>query len=82
MSIEWFVGIDWGAGVHTVCVREARRGHVVFRRSVRLEPDLLHGWRQKAEPHKIATLADVEAWLADFEGAEGNTLALMSEPRI
>jgi len=36
----------------------------------------------KTEPHKIATLADREVWLADFEDTEGNTLALMSEPRI
>ncbi len=34
------------------------------------------------EPHKIATLADREVWLADFEDTEGNTLALMSEPRL
>jgi methylmalonyl-CoA/ethylmalonyl-CoA epimerase len=33
-------------------------------------------------PHKIATLADREVWLADFEDTEGNTLALMSEPRL
>jgi predicted enzyme related to lactoylglutathione lyase len=36
----------------------------------------------KTGPHKIATLADREVWLADFEDTEGNTLALMSEPRI
>jgi methylmalonyl-CoA/ethylmalonyl-CoA epimerase len=36
----------------------------------------------RTEPHKIATLADREVWLADFEDGEGNTLALMSEPRI
>ncbi|HXE79733.1 MAG TPA: VOC family protein [Vicinamibacterales bacterium] len=36
----------------------------------------------RSEPHKIATLADREVWLADFEDSEGNTLALMSEPRI
>ena len=36
----------------------------------------------KTSPHKIATLADREVWLADFEDTEGNTLALMSEPRI
>ena len=36
----------------------------------------------RAAPHKIATLADREVWLADFEDTEGNTLALMSEPRI
>lgn len=35
-----------------------------------------------SEPHKIATLADREVWLADFKDSEGNTLALMSEPRL
>jgi predicted enzyme related to lactoylglutathione lyase len=34
------------------------------------------------EPHKIATLADREVWLAEFADTEGNSLALMSEPRI
>jgi len=32
------------------------------------------------EPHKVATLADREVWLAVFNDTEGNTLALMSEP--
>ena len=36
----------------------------------------------RSPPHKIATLADREVWLADFEDSEGNVLALMSEPRI
>lgn len=36
----------------------------------------------QSEPHKIATLADREVWLADFHDTEGNTLALMSEPRL
>jgi len=36
----------------------------------------------RTEPHRIATLADREVWLADFEDTEGNTLALMSEPRL
>ena len=36
----------------------------------------------RTEPHKIATLADREVWLADFEDTEGNTLALMAEPRL
>jgi len=36
----------------------------------------------RSEPHKIATLADREVWLADFVDSEGNTLALMSEPRL
>jgi predicted enzyme related to lactoylglutathione lyase len=35
----------------------------------------------RTEPHKIATLTDREVWLADFEDTEGNTLALMSEPK-
>ena len=35
-----------------------------------------------SEPHRIATLADREVWLADFRDTEGNTLALMSEPPI
>ena len=34
------------------------------------------------EPHKIATLADREVWLAVFKDSEGNSLALMSEPKI
>jgi hypothetical protein len=36
----------------------------------------------RTEPQKIATLADREVWLADFEDTEGNTLALMSEPKL
>src|SRR5437764_12276828 len=36
----------------------------------------------QTQPHKIATLADREVWLADFQDTEGNTLALMSEPRL
>jgi methylmalonyl-CoA/ethylmalonyl-CoA epimerase len=33
-------------------------------------------------PTRIATLADREVWLAGFADTEGNSLALMSEPRI
>ena len=36
----------------------------------------------RSAPHRIATLADREVWLADFNDSEGNVLALMSEPRI
>ena len=36
----------------------------------------------RSAPHKIATLADREVWLADFQDTEGNNLALMSEPRL
>lgn len=35
-----------------------------------------------SEPHQIATLEDREVWLADFQDTEGNTLALMSEPKL
>jgi predicted enzyme related to lactoylglutathione lyase len=34
------------------------------------------------EPHLIARLTDREVWMAFFNDSEGNTLALMSEPRI
>ena len=33
-------------------------------------------------PAKIAKLADREVWLAAFNDTEGNSLALMSEPRL
>ena len=36
----------------------------------------------RTEPHMIARLPDREVWLADFDDTEGNTLALMSEPRL
>src|SRR5262245_18561763 len=41
-----------------------------------------HGVTFRSEPHRIATLADREVWLAEFQDTEGNTLALMSEPRL
>jgi methylmalonyl-CoA/ethylmalonyl-CoA epimerase len=36
----------------------------------------------RKEPHLIAKLADREVWMAFFDDTEGNTLALMAEPRI
>jgi methylmalonyl-CoA/ethylmalonyl-CoA epimerase len=33
-------------------------------------------------PKKIATLPDREVWLAPFTDTEGNSLALMSEPKL
>ncbi|OFW04048.1 MAG: glyoxalase [Acidobacteria bacterium RIFCSPLOWO2_02_FULL_67_36] len=36
----------------------------------------------RGEPHLITRLPDREVWLADFDDTEGNTMALMSEPRI
>jgi methylmalonyl-CoA/ethylmalonyl-CoA epimerase len=36
----------------------------------------------RSEPHLIARLPDREVWMAFFDDTEGNTLALMSEPRI
>jgi methylmalonyl-CoA/ethylmalonyl-CoA epimerase len=35
----------------------------------------------RGEPHLIAKLPDREVWMAFFSDSEGNTLALMSEPR-
>ena len=40
------------------------------------------GVQFRAQPHKIATLADREVWLAEFQDSEGNALALMSEPLL
>jgi methylmalonyl-CoA/ethylmalonyl-CoA epimerase len=36
----------------------------------------------RREPHLIARLPDREVWMAFFDDTEGNTLALMSEPRL
>jgi methylmalonyl-CoA/ethylmalonyl-CoA epimerase len=36
----------------------------------------------RKEPHLIARLPDREVWMAFFNDTEGNTLALMAEPRI
>lgn len=51
---------------------------------IRAAHDMLRsrGVTFRTEPHKIATLADREVWLADFQDSEGNTLALMSEPPL
>lgn len=35
----------------------------------------------RGEPHLIAKLPDREVWMAFFTDSEGNTLALMAEPR-
>ena len=40
------------------------------------------GVKFRKEPHLIARLSDREVWMAFFDDTEGNTLALMSEPRI
>ena len=34
------------------------------------------------EPKVIARLPDREVWMAFFDDTEGNTLALMSEPKV
>jgi methylmalonyl-CoA/ethylmalonyl-CoA epimerase len=51
---------------------------------IRVMHDMLQsrGVTFRNAPHRIATLADREVWLADFEDSEGNTLALMSEPPL
>ena len=36
----------------------------------------------RGEPHLIAKLPDREVWMAFFDDTEGNTLALMAEPRV
>ena len=66
-------GFDHPGSVVYFAVDDIRQTH---------EALTLRGVTFKTEPHKIATLADREVWLADFEDTEGNTLALMSEPRI
>ena len=43
---------------------------------------LSRGVRFRTEPHLIARLPDREVWMAFFDDTEGNTLALMAEPRI
>jgi methylmalonyl-CoA/ethylmalonyl-CoA epimerase len=43
---------------------------------------LARGVTFRKEPHLIARLSDREVWMAFFDDTEGNTLALMSEPRI
>lgn len=40
------------------------------------------GVKFREEPHMVARLADREVWLAFFNDTEGNTLALLSEPRV
>lgn len=40
------------------------------------------GVKFSGEPHLIAKLPDREVWMAFFEDSEGNTLALMSEPKV
>lgn len=40
------------------------------------------GVKFRKEPHLIAKLPDREVWMAFFEDTEGNTLALMAEPRL
>ena len=54
-------------------VDDIRRTHEVL---------VSRGVEFRREPHLIARLADREVWMAFFADTEGNTLALMSEPRI
>src|SRR5436853_2757340 len=66
-------GFDHPGSVLYFAVEDIRKMHDTLRS---------RGVTFRTEPHKIATLADREVWLADFEDTEGNTLALMSEPRL
>jgi methylmalonyl-CoA/ethylmalonyl-CoA epimerase len=40
------------------------------------------GVKFRKDPHLIARLPDREVWMAFFDDTEGNTLALLSEPRL
>jgi methylmalonyl-CoA/ethylmalonyl-CoA epimerase len=66
-------GFDHPGSVLYFAVDNIRQTHEVLRS---------RGVAFRTAPHRIATLSDREVWLADFEDSEGNTLALMSEPRI
>jgi predicted enzyme related to lactoylglutathione lyase len=66
-------GFDHPGSVLYFAVDDIRQTH---------EALMSRGVAFRTAPHKIATLADREVWLADFEDTEGNTLALMSEPRL
>jgi len=66
-------GFDHPGSVLYFAVEDIRQTH---------ETLLSRGVAFRTAPHRIATLADREVWLADFEDTEGNTLALMSEPKI
>jgi predicted enzyme related to lactoylglutathione lyase len=66
-------GFDHPGSVLYFAVDDIRQTH---------ETLLSRGVAFRSAPHRIATLADREVWLADFEDSEGNTLALMSEPKI
>jgi predicted enzyme related to lactoylglutathione lyase len=66
-------GFDHPGSVLYFAVEDIRQTH---------ETLLSRGVTFRTAPHRIATLADREVWLADLEDTEGNTLALMSEPKI
>ena len=66
-------GFDHPGSVLYFAVEDIRRMH---------ETLSARGVMFMTAPHKIATLADREVWLADFRDTEGNVLALMSEPRL
>jgi predicted enzyme related to lactoylglutathione lyase len=66
-------GFDHPGSVLYFAVEDIRAMHDVLKS---------RGVSFRTEPHRIATLADREVWLAEFEDTEGNTLALMSEPKL
>jgi predicted enzyme related to lactoylglutathione lyase len=66
-------GFDHPGSVLYFAVDDIRAAHDALRS---------RGVAFRSEPHKIATLADREVWLADFEDTEGNSLALMAEPKL
>ena len=66
-------GFDHPGSVLYFAVDDIKEAHASFQE---------RGVTFRGEPHKIATLADREVWLAEFQDTEGNTLALMSEPKL
>ena len=66
-------GFDHPGSVLYFAVEDIRAAHEALKS---------RGVAFRSEPHKIATLADREVWLADFEDTEGNSLALMAEPKL
>ena len=66
-------GFDHAGSVLYFAVDDIRQMHETLK---------VRGVLFPGEPHKIATLTDREVWLAEFSDTEGNTLALMSEPKI
>ena len=57
-NAEWFVGIDWAADAHEVCIVD-RAGRIVDRGEVKHTADALHTWidglltRAQGDPSRV-----------------------------